>query len=60
VRPDYVVQVRQDVLNETDGPMLTHALQALHNEKMQVPASVAARPNPALLDERYARFIHAA
>jgi putative restriction endonuclease len=59
VRPDYVVQVRHDVLAETDGPMLTHALQALHNERIHVPSSVAARPDPGLLEERYAGFIQA-
>jgi putative restriction endonuclease len=30
VRPDYVVEVRVDVLEEIDGPMLKHALQGFH------------------------------
>src|SRR5262249_23227676 len=30
VRPDYVVEVRVDVLNEIDGPMLKHGLQGFH------------------------------
>jgi len=59
VRPDYVVQVRKDVLDETDGPVLTHALQGLHGAKIHVPASVAARPDLQFLDERYARFLRA-
>ena len=29
VRPDYVVQVRADVLEEKDGPTLVHGIQAL-------------------------------
>lgn len=39
LRPDYVVQVRKDVLEETDGPVLTHALQGLHGARIHVPAS---------------------
>ena len=30
VRPDYIVQVRDDLLGETDGPTLVHGIQALH------------------------------
>jgi putative restriction endonuclease len=58
VRPDHIVQIRRDVLGETDGPMLTHGLQEFHGAKLLVPASVSARPDPGLLEERYARFIH--
>lgn len=59
LRPDYVVQIRRDVLDETDGPVLTHALQSLHGGKLHVPASLGARPDPDLLGERYARFLQA-
>jgi putative restriction endonuclease len=59
VRPDYVVQVRQDVLDETDGPVLTHALQELHGARIHVPYSIAVRPDSQLLEERYARFLRA-
>ncbi|HET7415556.1 MAG TPA: HNH endonuclease, partial [Arthrobacter sp.] len=31
VRPDYVIEVREDVLREVDGPMLKYGLQALHH-----------------------------
>ena len=48
IRPDYVVQVRQDVLEEQDGPTLRHALQAIHGEKLLLPRQRAARPNPEL------------
>lgn len=56
LRPDYVVQVRDDVLHETDGPMLTHGLQELHGTKIYLPPSPASRPAPELLEERYIRF----
>jgi len=56
IRPDYVVQVRHDVLEEHDGPTLRHALQGLHGETLIVPSRRAARPAPDLLEERYERF----
>ena len=57
IRPDYVLQVRPDVLIEVDGPTLRHALQSLHGEALWVPRKPAARPNQDLLDERYERFL---
>ena len=56
LRPDFVVQVREDVLRETDGPMLTHGLQELHGERMYLPTSASSRPDPDLLEERFTRF----
>jgi putative restriction endonuclease len=60
VTPDYVVQVRPDVLAETDGPMLTHALQEVHDKLIQVPGPRRLRPDTRLLDERYKSFVGAA
>jgi putative restriction endonuclease len=56
VRPDYVVEVRMDILNEIDGPMLKHGLQGFHGAALLVPSRDAARPNRELLDRRYAAF----
>jgi len=58
IRPDHVVQVRKDVLEETDGPVLTHALQGLHGASIYVPRIATMRPDSQLLEERYARFLH--
>jgi putative restriction endonuclease len=33
VRPDYVIEVRQSILDEEDGPMLRHGLQGMTCEK---------------------------
>jgi hypothetical protein len=38
-RPDYVLEVREGVLHETDGQMLRHALQEVHGSRSQVPPS---------------------
>lgn len=56
VRPDHTIEVRADLLLETDGPMLLHGLQGLHNEKMIVPARKVQRPDAELLLRRYERF----
>jgi putative restriction endonuclease len=56
IRPDYVVEVRRDVLEETDGPMLIHGLQGFHLSKLVVPLRETSQPNRSLLEERFARF----
>lgn len=60
IRPDYLVEVRADVLQEEDGPMLRHGLQGLHHTPIIVPRSPGERPDPDLLAQRYARFRSAA
>jgi putative restriction endonuclease len=39
IRDDYVVQVRPDILEEEDGPMLLHGLKKLHGSTIQLPSS---------------------
>jgi len=56
VRPDYVIEVRKDILREKDGPMLIHGLQGLHLKPILIPRSAELRPNPDLLDRRYQQF----
>ena len=56
IRPDYVVEVRADVLAEQDGPTLLHALQGVHHSKLALPSSPEAWPKPNLLEERFIHF----
>lgn len=56
VRPDYVVQVRPDVLLEVDGPMLEHGIQAVHGWRLELPKAVKERPDRGLLEQRYEAF----
>lgn len=56
VRPDYVVAVRADVLEEVDGPMLRHGLQDVHGWRLELPARIVDRPDRQLLAERWASF----
>jgi putative restriction endonuclease len=56
IRPDFVIEIRQDVLSEIDGPTLQHALQGLHSAMLVLPERRDAWPREDLLEERYERF----
>lgn len=56
IRPDYIVEVRRDVLEEKDGPMLIHGLQGFHGAAQLLPRRHGCQPDQRLLEERYARF----
>jgi putative restriction endonuclease len=56
IRPDYRVEVRPDVLEDKDGPMLIHGLQGFHGAHLVVPRRPTAQPDRQLLEARYARF----
>jgi putative restriction endonuclease len=57
VRPDLVVEVRKDVLEEIDGPMLQHGLKECHEKRLLVlPISEDLKPRPDFLEERYELF----
>lgn len=58
VRPDLVVEVRDDLLEEHDGPMLEHGLQKLHGTRIadNLPRRRPDRPSMESLEWRYERF----
>lgn len=58
VRPtDLVVEIRDDILAEIDGPMLTHGLQALHGRAtLAVPKEEHLKPRRDFLEEKYLNF----
>jgi putative restriction endonuclease len=56
VRPDYVIEVRRDILDEIDGPMLRHGLQEIAGQRIYLPRDERLRPRPDLLEERYTIF----
>jgi putative restriction endonuclease len=57
IRPDLVVEIRADLLDEVDGPMLEHGLKGRHGHRlMALPAVRAERPDAELLDRRYTLF----
>lgn len=56
IRPDCVIEIRLDILEETDGPMLRHGLQDMNGATLLVPRRVELRPEQDRLEERYEAF----
>ncbi|HEX5043777.1 MAG TPA: HNH endonuclease [Candidatus Polarisedimenticolaceae bacterium] len=56
VRPDYVIEVRRDLLEEEDGPMLLHGLKGMQGRPLLVPGRRDWKPDPARLEIRWERF----
>ena len=56
IRPDLIVEVRTDILQEKDGPMLLHGLQGFQGKRILRPSSRALWPRPDFLAERYEEF----
>ena len=51
------MDLRLDVLEEIDGPMLRHGLQEFQGQRLRVvPSASHLRPNREFLEERYALF----
>lgn len=59
ITPQYKVEVRQELLDEIDGPMLQHGIKALHGEKLVLPRASVDRPSPQRLEARFERFLKA-
>ena len=60
VRPDYTIEIRGDVLKESDGPMLKHGLQGMHGKRIRLPARRLQYPDPEFLQRRHERFLQVA
>jgi putative restriction endonuclease len=56
VRPDYVIEVRSSILEESDGPMLLVGLKQIDGQRIQLPRARVDRPDPGRLERRYERF----
>jgi putative restriction endonuclease len=59
IRPDFIVEVRTDILREKDGPMLQHGLQGFQGKTILRPSSRGLWPRADFLAERYEEFRHA-
>lgn len=54
------MQIRADLLDEIDGRMLQQGLKERHDQRLMVlPEVRRERPDPALLELEYARFLSA-
>ena len=59
INPNYYIKIREDILEEHDGPMLKHGLQELENHKIYLPNNKNEWPDRDRLNERYKRFLRA-
>ena len=53
ITPDSIIELREDIREEEDGPMLEYGIQAFHEKKLIVPRSAELKPDPERLEERY-------
>ena len=60
VTPNYVIQVRQDILLEEDGPILQHGIQRLEGLKIQLPSDSEQWPSKDALAWKFEKFLQAA
>jgi putative restriction endonuclease len=56
VTPNRIIEVRQDILDESDGPMLLHGLQGVHGQSLSLPRQVVDHPAAEYLEIRYESF----
>jgi putative restriction endonuclease len=56
IRPDFVVEVRSELLRVIDGPMLQHGLKEMNGSQLVVPREWASRSDRARLEEWYEEF----
>jgi putative restriction endonuclease len=56
VSPDYGIKIRRDLLEETDGPMLKHGIQELHQGKLYLPSAKKNWPDRDRLAVRFEQF----
>jgi len=56
IRPDYAIEVRPSILQESDGPMLVVGLQQIHGQQIYLPRRVTDLPDRLRLERRYEQF----
>ena len=56
VTPDYKIVIREELLQEEDGPMLRHGIQEMHNQRLILPKRPSEYPDRDLLALRYELF----
>ena len=56
VTPEFKIIVREDILKESDGPMLRYGIQQMHQQKIILPGNKKHWPDRDRLEERFKRF----
>ena len=53
---DYKVHIREDILQEIDGPMLQHGIKEMEGTELWVPSSESSKPDKDRLAARFNTF----
>jgi len=56
ISPDYIIDIRRDILEEIDGPMLKYGLQQIRGQMIQTPRVNDFKPSKELLAIRFDEF----
>lgn len=56
IRPDYVIEVRPSILEESDGPMLVAGLQQINGQRIHLPRRAIHHPDRSRLERRYEQY----
>ncbi len=56
INPDYSIEVREDILEEVDGPMLQHGLKEMQGRNLYLPRDRKQWPDRQRLEQRYEEF----
>lgn len=54
---EFLVHVREDILEEVDGPMLQHGIKEMNHTSLWVPASNGEKPDRERLERRFETFL---
>lgn len=57
ITPDYIIQVKKEILEEIDGPMLKYGIQSLNGSKLILPTKEKNYPDREKLAVRFDRFL---
>ncbi|MDD5092367.1 MAG: HNH endonuclease [Candidatus Wallbacteria bacterium] len=56
ITPDYRIKIREDILDENDGPLLQHGLKNMNNSTIILPHNNSQKPKREYLEQRYELF----
>ena len=56
IEADYRVAINRQLLDEVDGPVLSHGLQEMHGTTIQLPGRAVEHPDRDRLSARFALF----
>ena len=56
IDPDYKVHIREDILEEVDGPMLQHGIKEMDMRSLWIPPAKSKQPDRERLAERFTVF----